>query len=108
MVVVWLAPRVRQSARVRASPRESARVRALGIHPQSAPVRAQSAYSALPARPRRALRSARRGIYGGLVLIARNFRIERSFSVGVLAQTGGVLVNSTPKAGFMHNLRRTS
>ena len=39
-MVVWLAPRVRQSARVRASLRESARVRALAPHPsprQSAP-----------------------------------------------------------------------
>ena len=55
--------------RVSASPRESARVRAsprFSSPSESAPVRAQSAESARPDRPRWTPRSARRGISGRL------------------------------------------
>ena len=69
MVVVWLAPRVRQSARVRASPREPApspRIPRFSAPPAvragPRPVRVFR-HSAYPAG---ALQSAPRGISGGL------------------------------------------
>ena len=90
----------RESAPVRASPRPVRVFRASALHPRSAPVRAQSAYSAIP-KSRPGPSSPRRAEFpvgyvgpGVWVVGSGRLELERAFKpLGRAGIAGGPLVN---------------